>query len=194
MTLSHAIWIVTALAAFAAMEGWAAFLHGKVWHRALWSIHRSHHARRRGLFERNDALSFLHAPIAVALILYGCMGAPGILREAAFGFGLGMTAFGAAYVLVHDGLVHRRLPVSGLARVPYLARVRDAHRVHHSTGGAPYGLFLGPLVLARRAAAAAGAAPLDAAAAPAAPRDAAAAAPLSGPGRAPSRAPLPSGR
>ncbi|WP_437508912.1 beta-carotene hydroxylase [Sorangium sp. So ce1099] len=192
MTLSHAIWIVTALAAFAAMEGWAALLHGKVWHHALWSIHRSHHARRRGLFERNDALSFLHAPVAVALILYGCMGAPGFLREAAFGFGLGMTAFGFAYVLVHDGLVHRRLPVSGLARVPYLARVRDAHRVHHSTGGAPYGLFLGPLALARRAAASALAAapaatPLQAIAA-APPRSGRRRAPPSGRRRAPQRA------
>ncbi len=157
MTLSLAIWIATALAAFATMEVWAALLHGRVWHHALWSIHRSHHTKRRGAFEQNDALAFLHAPIAAGLIIYGCDGAPGPLREAAFGFGLGMTAFGAAYVLVHDGLVHRRLPVSGLARVPYLARVRDAHRVHHSTGGPPYGLFLGPLVLARRAAA--GAAP-----------------------------------
>ncbi|WP_437307720.1 beta-carotene hydroxylase [Sorangium sp. So ce388] len=191
MTLSHAIWIVTALAAFAAMEGWAALLHGRVWHHALWSIHRSHHARRRGLFERNDALSFLHAPVAIALILYGCMGAPGFLREAAFGFGLGMTAFGFAYVVVHDGLVHRRLPVSGLARVPYLARVRDAHRVHHSTGGAPYGLFLGPLVLARRAAAGAAAAPAAApfqAAAAAPPRSARRRAPRSVRRRAPQRA------
>ncbi len=153
MTLSLAIWIATALAAFATMEVWAALLHGRVWHHALWSIHRSHHTKRRGAFEQNDALAFLHAPIAAGLIIYGCDGAPGPLREAAFGFGLGMTAFGAAYVLVHDGLVHRRLPVSGLARVPYLARVRDAHRVHHSTGGPPYGLFLGPLVLARRTAA-----------------------------------------
>ncbi|WP_437744087.1 beta-carotene hydroxylase [Sorangium sp. So ce1504] len=151
MTL--AIWIGTALAAFAIMEVWAALLHGKVWHHALWRIHRSHHTKRRGAFEPNDALAFLHAPIAAGLIIYGCDGAPGPLREAAFGFGLGMTAFGLAYVLVHDGLVHGRLPVSGLARIPYLARVRDAHRVHHGTGGPPYGLFLGPLVLARRAAA-----------------------------------------
>ena len=150
MTL--AIWIATALAAFAIMEVWAALLHGRVWHHALWGIHRSHHTKRRGAFEQNDALAFLHAPIAAGLIIYGVDGAPGPLREAAFGFGLGMTAFGLAYVLVHDGLVHRRLPVSGLARIPYLARVRDAHRVHHSTGGPPYGLFLGPLVLARRAA------------------------------------------
>ncbi|KYG07605.1 beta-carotene hydroxylase [Sorangium cellulosum] len=151
MTL--AIWIATALAAFAIMEVWAALLHGRVWHHALWGIHRSHHTKRRGAFEQNDALAFLHAPIAAGLIIYGVDGAPGPLREAAFGFGLGMTAFGLAYVLVHDGLVHRRLPVSGLARIPYLARVRDAHRVHHSTGGPPFGLFLGPLVLARRAAA-----------------------------------------
>ncbi|WP_437906925.1 beta-carotene hydroxylase [Sorangium sp. So ce327] len=149
MTL--AIWIGTALAAFAIMEVWAALLHGKVWHHALWRIHRTHHAKRRGAFEQNDALAFLHAPIAAGLIMYGSWGAPGPLREAAFGFGLGMTAFGLAYVLVHDGLVHGRLPVSGLARIPYLARVRDAHRVHHGTGGPPYGLFLGPLVLARRA-------------------------------------------
>ncbi|AUX20200.1 beta-carotene hydroxylase [Sorangium cellulosum] len=169
MTLSLAIWVVTALAAFAAMEGWAALLHGKVWHRALWSVHRSHHEKRRGALERNDALSLLHAPVATGLILHGCAGAPGPLRDVAFGVGLGMTAFGVAYVLVHDGLVHRRLPVSGLARIPYLARVRDAHRVHHSTGGPPFGLFLGPLVVRR-------------------------AARLSDPGGAPSRAPLPSDR
>jgi beta-carotene 3-hydroxylase len=149
MTLSIAIWIITGLLAFAAMEGWAALLHGRVWHHALWRIHRSHHAKRRGLFEQNDALSFLHAPIAVALILYGCLGTAGALRDVAFGFGIGMTVFGVAYIVVHDGFVHRRLPLSGLARYAYFARVRDAHRVHHSTGGPPFGLFLGPLVLER---------------------------------------------
>jgi beta-carotene 3-hydroxylase len=149
MNVSIAIWIVTGLAAFAAMEGWAAFLHGRVWHHALWRIHRSHHRKRRGRFEQNDALSFLHAPIAAGLIIHGCAAAPGVLRDLTFGFGIGMTLFGVAYIVVHDGLVHRRLPVSGLARFGYFARVRDAHRVHHSTGGAPFGLFLGPQVLER---------------------------------------------
>lgn len=210
MTLSIAIWIVTAFAAFAAMEGWAALLHGKVWHRALWPIHRSHHVPRRGRFEQNDALSSLHAPIAAGLIVYGCAEAPGLHHDAAFGFGLGMTAFGLAYLLVHDGLVHGRLPVSGLARIPYLARVRDAHLVHHATGGSPFGLFLGPLVLARaasRAARSAAPAPPTDAAAAAPTMDAAAPAPttdaaatalrgerLSARGTAPSRAPLPSER
>jgi hypothetical protein len=47
--------------------------------------------------------------------------------------------------------VHKRLPVGPLARVPWLREVARAHRVHHAraAGGSPYGLFLGPLELAR---------------------------------------------
>lgn len=138
--------IVLALATACFMELWAALLHGQVWHRLLWRIHRTHHARRRGRFELNDALSILHAPIAIVLIVHGCR-AP---SDVTFGIGLGMSLFGVAYVLVHDGLVHGRLPVGFLARIPYLRRVRDAHRVHHATGGAPFGLFTGPFTRRRQ--------------------------------------------
>jgi beta-carotene 3-hydroxylase len=147
---SVAIWIAVAFPVAATMELWAALLHGRVWHGVLWGVHRSHHRRRAGHFESNDLLSALHAPIAIALILYGCLGEPGALREVAFGAGLGMTLFGLAYVLVHDGLVHGRLPVGFLARVGYFARIRDAHLTHHTRGGRePFGLFLGPRELAR---------------------------------------------
>lgn len=147
---SALVWIPVALVVAAAMELWAMLLHGRIWHSLLWRVHRSHHRKRRGRFEANDALSVLHAPIAIALILYGCAAAPSLLRELAFGVGIGMTLFGVAYVIVHDGLVHGRLPVEALARIPYFARVRDAHRIHHSKGArGPYGLFLGPWELAR---------------------------------------------
>lgn len=149
MTDSTAIWMVTALATATAMEGWAALLHGRVWHGPLWFVHRSHHRRRKGRWERNDALSVLHAPIAIALILYGCAAAPGLVRDLAFGVGIGMTLFGLLYVVVHDGLVHGRLPVGWLGRISYFARVREAHLLHHKTGAAPHGLFLGPWVAAR---------------------------------------------
>ncbi|WP_231511677.1 sterol desaturase family protein [Chondromyces apiculatus] len=148
-TTATALWIGTALLTAVAMELWAALLHGRLWHGPLWSVHGSHHRRRKGAWERNDALSVLHAPLAMALILHGCLAVPGVTREIAFGVGIGMTLFGVAYVLVHDGLVHRRLPVAWLARIPYLARVRDAHLVHHRTNAAPHGLFLGPWVVAR---------------------------------------------
>lgn len=146
--LSAAVGILAALVAAVAMELWAALLHGRIWHHVLWGVHRSHHTPRIGRFERNDALSMLHAPIAIALILWGAQG-PGPWRAAALGFGVGMSVFGLGYLLVHDGLVHERLPVARLRRVRWLARIRAAHIVHHRLGDAPFGLFLGPAELAR---------------------------------------------
>jgi beta-carotene 3-hydroxylase len=146
------VWMPVALCVAAAMDLWAALLHGRVWHAWLWSIHRSHHDPRRpgARFEANDALSVLHAPIAIALILVGCKAGPGFAREAAFGVGVGMTLFGMAYLVVHDGLVHGRLPVQFLLRLRYFRGVARAHRVHHTgvAGGAPYGLFFGRWELA----------------------------------------------
>ncbi len=149
------VWLPTAIVIAVAMDFWSALLHGRAWHRWLWAVHRSHHSAREGRFEANDALSALHAPLAIALILFGCAGPPGVGRELAFGVGVGMTAFGLAYVVVHDGLVHRRLPVRALLRVPYLSdylrEVARAHRVHHAgvRGGPPYGFFFGRRELAR---------------------------------------------
>ncbi len=132
-----------ALPVAAAMEPWARVLHGQVWHRALWRVHRSHHSQRNGRFEANDALSAAHAPIAAALVMIGC-NLHGPAAAITIGIGAGMTAFGLSYLVVHDGLVHGRLPVSFLARFAWLRRIRNAHRIHHARGEAPYGFFLGP--------------------------------------------------
>jgi beta-carotene 3-hydroxylase len=143
-----ALGTLVAVVVACAMEPWARILHGKLWHRSLWSIHRSHHTRRRGRFERNDILSATHAPFAAALVMIGC-NMHGPLAALAIGTGVGMTVFGIAYVVVHDGLVHGRLPVAFLARIPFLRGVRDAHAVHHARGEAPYGFFLGQRELTR---------------------------------------------
>lgn len=146
------IWLAVGLPTVVFMELWSAILHGKVWHKALWSLHESHHAPPEGSkWERNDVLSITHAPIAMALILYGCIGPVGVAREVCYGIGIGMTVFGIAYIVVHDGLIHGRLPVQGLAKFAWLRRVRNAHLVHHRTDGAPYGLFFGPWVVRRMA-------------------------------------------
>jgi beta-carotene 3-hydroxylase len=151
-----ALWLASGLGALVLMEFWADFLHGRVWHGALWFIHKSHHEPRPGRWEANDALSSLHAPIAIALILYGCLGAPSAWRELAYGWGFGMSAFGLLYLLFHDGLMHGRLPVGFLSKVPYFRLVCDAHAIHHEKNGGPYGFFrVAPglrRLLARRAA------------------------------------------
>lgn len=147
-----AIWGPTAVVVAIAMEGWAALLHRFVWHGILWSVHRSHHEARRGRFERNDFLSALHAPVAIALILYGCRAHESLLRDLAFGVGIGMTIFGVSYALVHDGFSHRRAPVRFLRRFRYFRAVALAHAIHHQGkhGQAPFGFFLAPLLRKQR--------------------------------------------
>ena len=144
------IWLAVGVPIALGMELWSRALHRRLWHGALWSLHASHHAPRSGRVERNDALSVSHAPLAIAALLYGCMGGAGWGREVSFGAGLGMTIFGMAYVVLHDGLVHGRLPVRFLLRWRYFRRVRAAHLVHHARGGEPFGLFAGPRELRGR--------------------------------------------
>jgi len=143
------------------MEFWAMFLHGRIWHRWLWSVHKSHHRplervqdgkRKRRYapngWEFNDVFSLIHAVPSVIAIVLGLRGWSGLAfggyaGAISVGFGLGLALFGIAYFIVHDGLVHRRLPVQFLLRFRYFRRVYDAHLLHHTAHGGPYGLFLG---------------------------------------------------
>jgi beta-carotene 3-hydroxylase len=145
--VAHAlVWVPVAVTVGVAMDRWAGWVHRSVWHGWLWSVHASHHRPRTGRFEANDVLAAVHAPPAIALILFGCVARAGVLREAAFGLGVGMTGFAAAYVLVHDGLVHGRLPLRALLRFRWIRAVVRAHGLHHRPGsdGTPYSLFFGP--------------------------------------------------
>lgn len=170
--MNVAVGVITALVVALLMEPWARVLHGRLWHRSMWSVHRSHHERRRGRFERNDILSATHAPAAAALVMIGC-NLHGIAAAVCIGVGAGMTLFGIAYVLVHDGFVHGRLPLRFLGRTAYFRRVREAHSVHHARGEEPFGFFRGPEELTRapRARASRPSAPRTRAPAPSSPRD-----------------------
>lgn len=142
-------WAVVALVAIA-MEFWAMFLHGRLWHGVLWPTHASHHRPRAGRFEFNDIFAVFHAGVAMALIIYGFESSHGRVSELMIAAGFGMSAFGMAYFTVHDGFIHGRLPVGFLSRFAYFRRVRNAHRVHHRDEHVgPYGLFLGEWELRR---------------------------------------------
>ena len=143
------VWVGTAVVAAALMEPWAAFAHGVLWHGPLWSFHESHHVEREGFFEKNDLFAVAHAVPAMALFIGGSLLGDSLLANALFGIGIGMTVFGAGYAVVHDGLVHGRLPVRFLLRFRWIKRIHGAHLRHHETGGAPFGMFLGPQELRR---------------------------------------------
>lgn len=118
------------LAVFFGMEGVAWAMHKYVMHGSLWVLHESHHRERESWFELNDLFGFFFAGLSVALILAGTFGDRAYLFA-----GLGMTAYGAVYFLVHDVLVHRRVRHGFVPRNGYLRRIYQAHRLHHASHG-----------------------------------------------------------
>lgn len=59
--------------------------------------------------------------------------------------GVGVTAYGACYALVHDVYIHGRLGWFANRRIAVFDRLADAHRIHHLYNAAPYGM-LAPVV------------------------------------------------
>ena len=118
---------VVALLTLFAMEGVAWAMHRYVMHGPLWSIHRTHHEPRKGPFELNDAFGLVFSLPSVALIYYGLRGAPVLLAV-----GVGIALYGAIYFFLHDMLVHRRIDLGLRPKSGYLARIYQAHRLHHA--------------------------------------------------------------
>jgi beta-carotene 3-hydroxylase len=138
--------VALALAAFSAMEPLTAAVHRFVMHGVGLALHRSHHRGDHRRWEANDAF-----PVVFAAAV--CLGLWIGFHEPRFGelvpVGIGVTAYGAAYALVHDVYIHGRLrwfaPAGPMRRIAVLDRLAAAHAVHHRSGGAPYGMLV-PIV------------------------------------------------
>lgn len=132
--------------AFVVMEPVTYLAHRYVMHGLGRRLHRSHHRRWPGraegepFFEANDAFPAMFAGVVMVVMAVGFN---------ADGFGVllpitvGVTLYGIAYALVHDGYIHGRIPVRG--RNPVLDRLAVAHSLHHRFGGEPYGMLV-PIV------------------------------------------------
>ena len=137
---------VVFVSAFAAMEAVSYATHRWVMHGFAMRWHRSHHAPRAGRFERNDLFPFVFSLPAVAL--FGAAAA-GLTPAWTWWAAAGVTVYGAAYLAIHELVIHRRLPV----RVPdvrWLRWLRARHAAHHVDGGEPYGMLLPLLSPPRR--------------------------------------------
>ncbi|TLU68787.1 beta-carotene hydroxylase [Enterobacter sp. MF024] len=121
---------VIVLLTVAAMELIAALAHKYIMHGWGWGWHESHHEPRTGWFEVNDLYAVVFAVLAIVLIALGTWGIWPLQW-----IGAGMTAYGALYFIVHDGLVHQRWPFRYIPRKGYLKRLYLAHRLHHAVRG-----------------------------------------------------------
>jgi len=126
--LDAVIFIALVFVSFAGMEAVAYYTHKYVMHGFLWSLHKSHHRPREGIFEKNDLFAFYFALPSILLIYLGVNYVGWLLPV-----GIGMTLYGFCYFAFHDGIVHRRLPFRYRGNRPYMKRIIQAHYVHHAT-------------------------------------------------------------
>ena len=134
--------VALAVLAFVAMEPITAATHRWVMHGLGARLHRSHHRTGPQGWEANDAFPVMFAAI-VCLGLWAGFNLPGWSGLVAVG--AGVTLYGAAYALVHDGWIHQRVGWFANRHVASLDRLAEAHRMHHRHDGAPFGMLL-PIV------------------------------------------------
>jgi beta-carotene 3-hydroxylase len=143
--------ITLLLVSVALMEAAAWAVHRFIMHGWGWGWHRSHHSPRERLFERNDLYGAIFAAISMGLFLVLPLIWPPLWWAAA-----GTLVYGLLYTLLHDGMVHRRLPWLRAPRRGYLKRLVQAHRLHHAIrerdGAVSFGFLYAPPVARLRGA------------------------------------------
>lgn len=118
------------LGTFLMMEVVAWAVHRFLLHGVLWNIHQSHHVKHKHTFELNDLSFAFYGLIAALCFIYGSE-----TFDYRFWIGVGISLYGAAYFLVHDLFIHRRVKLFGKTTNSYLKAVDMAHKVHHKTKG-----------------------------------------------------------
>jgi beta-carotene 3-hydroxylase len=133
------------VAAFVLMEPLTAAAHRWVMHGVGEWFHRSHHrAGKTTGWERNDWF-----PVAFAsMVMLGFWLGFNTSLKALVPIGMGITLYGVAYALVHDGYIHRRIDPLRTRKIVALERLAEAHRIHHLYNAAPYGMLV-PIVPAQ---------------------------------------------
>ena len=136
------LFILVTVATFCVMEGITWLTHRYVMHGFLWTLHKDHHRKKPGFLEKNDWFFVIFAVPSITLILFGTTHR--IWWMQAIGFGI--MAYGAAYFLVHDVIIHQRFKWFRKSRNRYVAAIRRAHRMHHKhlskSPGESFGMLL----------------------------------------------------
>jgi beta-carotene 3-hydroxylase len=122
-------WLAIFIFTFLFMELAAFLLHKYVMHGFLWSLHQDHHVRNKDRkWQKNDFFALVFAIPSFCFILLDSL--EGIPFIGAVGFGI--MAYGAAYFLVHEVIIHRRFFIFSRLNNWYLEALNSAHKVHHA--------------------------------------------------------------
>jgi len=126
---------------FLLMEGITWCTHKYVMHGFLWVLHRDHHQVEPGFFEKNDAFFVIFAVPSMCLIGFGTYNHVWWMQA----IGFGIMAYGFAYFLVHDVIIHQRFKWFTRSNSTYVRAIRWAHKMHHKRLGKEDGESFGML-------------------------------------------------
>jgi len=135
--------IIIVFLTFIIMEfvSWAT--HKYIMHGFLWFLHKDHHViNKEKIFQKNDFFFLIFAFPSIILIYIG-------YEEFNINFfiGIGIFFYGLAYFIVHEVIIHRRIPPPNKTNSKYIKAIRKAHKVHHKNLGKYNGVNFGMLVV-----------------------------------------------
>ena len=140
--MNFLLFIGIILVSFLSMEGITWLTHRFVMHGFLWFLHRDHHQPGTGVFEKNDAFFLIFAIPSWLCSMLGLQHAN--YPVAAIGFGI--AAYGLAYFIVHEVIIHQRFKWFTRSNNHYVRSIRWAHKMHHKhlekVDGESFGMLL----------------------------------------------------
>ena len=140
------IYILITLATFIIMEGITWLTHRFVMHGFLWYLHKDHHQKGPGFFERNDAFFIIFAIPSWLCIMLGSMSQVYWVVS----MGVGIAMYGFAYFLVHEIIIHQRFKLFTRSNNRYIKAIRWAHKMHHKHLDKQEGESFGMLLVAKK--------------------------------------------
>ncbi|MEO6915401.1 MAG: beta-carotene hydroxylase [Chitinophagaceae bacterium] len=144
--MSVILYISILVFVFTVMEGITWLTHRYVMHGFLWYLHEDHHKKRPGFFEKNDAFFVIFAIPSFLCILFGTLDEIYWLQA----LGFGVMAYGFAYFIVHEVIIHQRFKWFTRTDNIYVRTIRWAHKMHHKHLGKEEGESFGMLLVHRK--------------------------------------------
>jgi len=144
MSLIFNIFIV--FITFFIMEAVAWATHKYLMHGLLWRLHEDHHVvDKNKVFQKNDFFFLIFAIPSMILIYIGYE-----YNNLCIFVGLGIALYGLGYFIVHEIIIHQRLPFFKRSSHPYIRAIRMAHKVHHKTLGKHGASSFGMLIVSKK--------------------------------------------
>lgn len=140
------IYVLITLLVFVLMEGVTWLTHRYVMHGFLWILHKDHHQKEDGFFEKNDWFFVIFAIPSWLCIMLGSMKQ----NYVSVSIGAGIAMYGAAYFLVHEIIIHQRFKLFTRSNNRYIRAIRWAHKMHHKHIGKEEGESFGMLLVAQK--------------------------------------------